>query len=70
MIESWEQLLANDGSRELDVWPHLENLACDIISRGAFGSSYEEGQKIFHLQNEYRDLMEELMQANYIPGFR
>lgn len=70
MTESWEQLLSKDGFCELDVWPHLENLTCDVISRGAFGSSPEGGQKIFHLQKEYIDLLKELMQANYIPGLR
>ncbi|KAM0015292.1 putative secologanin synthase [Helianthus debilis subsp. tardiflorus] len=47
MIHKWELLTAGVGSSEIDVWPYIINLAGDVISQTAFGSSYEEGQKIF-----------------------
>nr|QFS19012.1 cytochrome P450 72A695 [Cajanus cajan] len=49
MISVWKGMLSSDGTCEIDVWPFLQNLSCDIISRTAFGSSYAEGMKIFQL---------------------
>ncbi|KAB1216174.1 hypothetical protein CJ030_MR2G008658 [Morella rubra] len=70
MIGKWENLVAEKGSIELDVWPHLQNLASDMISRTAFGSSYEEGSMIFELQREQAELFMKLIQSVYIPGGR
>jgi len=49
MISKWKGLLSSDGTCEVDVWPFLQNLTCDVISRTAFGSSYAEGEKLFQL---------------------
>ncbi|KAI5421024.1 11-oxo-beta-amyrin 30-oxidase [Lathyrus oleraceus] len=49
MISKWKELLSPDGTCEIDVWPFLQNLTLDVISRTAFGSSYVEGTKIFEL---------------------
>ncbi|WCJ42773.1 Cytochrome P450 72A225 [Euphorbia peplus] len=70
MIEQWKQKIGDEGSIELDVWPELQKVARDIISRAAFGSSYQEGKKIFELQQELVLLTIEAMQSLYIPGFR
>ncbi|KAB1209461.1 Cytochrome P450 72A15 [Morella rubra] len=45
-------------------------LTADAISRAAFGSSYEEGKRIFELQTELIMLTLEAMQTLYILGFR
>jgi hypothetical protein len=63
-------MLSSDGSCEMDVWPFLQNLASDVISRTAFGSSYEEGRRIFQLQIEQAELAKTVMMKVYIPGFR
>ncbi|KAL3651108.1 hypothetical protein CASFOL_007511 [Castilleja foliolosa] len=71
MIEQWKALFSsNDESREIDVWPFLENLAGDVISQAAFGSSHKEGKRIFELQKETVKLVLELMQFIFIPGWR
>ncbi|KVD98123.1 cytochrome P450, partial [Cynara cardunculus var. scolymus] len=43
MIKRWETMFSNEKSLELDVFAHLQKLTGDVISRTAFGSSYEEG---------------------------
>ncbi|KAA8524064.1 hypothetical protein F0562_010506 [Nyssa sinensis] len=70
MMSKWEVLVSEKGSCELDVWPNLHNLACDVISRTSFGSSYEEGRRIFELQKEQAQLAQEVFDSFYIPGWR
>eukprot|EP00262_Sarcandra_glabra_P012805 TRINITY_DN337_c0_g1_i8.p1 TRINITY_DN337_c0_g1~~TRINITY_DN337_c0_g1_i8.p1 ORF type:complete len:514 (-),score=75.25 TRINITY_DN337_c0_g1_i8:166-1707(-) len=66
LISKWEK---SDGC-ELDVWDDLQNLTGDVISRTAFGSSYEEGRQIFQLQKQQAELVIQASQSIYIPGFR
>ena len=70
MISQWERLISEDGSCELDVWPYLENMSSDVISRTAFGSSYKEGRRKFELQKEQAQLFVKVSQSVYFPGLR
>ena len=70
MISQRERLVFEDGSRELDVWPYLEKLSSDVISRTAFGSSYKDGRRIFELQKEQAQLFVKVSQSVYFPGLR
>lgn len=70
MIEEWKEMAANQDTVEVDVWPELQRLSADIISRAAFGSNYEEGKKIFELLKQLTLLTLEAMQTLYLPGFR
>lgn len=70
MIEQWKQMVINQENCELDVWPQLQKLTADAISRAAFGTNYEQGKKIFRLQKELIQLTLEAMQTFYIPGLR
>ncbi|KAI3859921.1 hypothetical protein MKX03_006984 [Papaver bracteatum] len=71
LIERWIDLVGLSGeSYEVDVWPELQNFAGDVLSRAAFGSSIEEGKKIFELQKEQVKLVVEASQSFYVPGFR
>ena len=68
MINQWERLTSENGSCELDVWPYLENMSSDVISRTTFGSSYKEGRRIFELQKEQAQLFVKVSQSVYFPG--
>ncbi|XP_015164616.1 cytochrome P450 CYP72A219-like [Solanum tuberosum] len=71
MMNKWEILICNKNkSCELDVHPYFEDLTSDVISRTAFGSSYQEGMKIFQLQKELAELTRQAFQSVYIPGWR
>uniref|UniRef100_A0A803L8R1 Uncharacterized protein n=1 Tax=Chenopodium quinoa TaxID=63459 RepID=A0A803L8R1_CHEQI len=70
IINKWEVIIAETGSRELDVWHDLIKLTAYVISRAAFGSSYEEGQKIFELLKEQTDTSLLLLHSVYMPGLR
>ncbi|KAJ1284419.1 hypothetical protein BS78_03G202800 [Paspalum vaginatum] len=70
LVERWDGLVAADGQpRELDVWPEMQNLTGDVISRAAFGSSYLEGRRIFQLQGEQVQLVLHAMHKLHIPGY-
>ncbi|CAL5406655.1 unnamed protein product [Camellia sinensis] len=71
MINKWENNIAlTEGSCEVDVWPYLQTLTSDVISRAAFGSNYEDGGKIFKLQKELIVLIIQTVSTVYIPGAR
>ena len=71
MLEQWKKENSFlQGSCEMDIWPELQKLTADVISRAAFGSTYAEGRKVFELQRELLMLTVEAMQTLYIPGFR
>ncbi|KAH6788846.1 cytochrome P450 [Perilla frutescens var. frutescens] len=70
MLSKFEKIIPNDGSCEVDVWPYLQALSSDVISRTAFGSNYEEGRRIFELQKEQGRVVLQAFQKLYIPGWR
>ncbi|KAD0124597.1 hypothetical protein E3N88_44760 [Mikania micrantha] len=70
LIEKWEKLLNTENKCEVDVWPYIHSFTGDIISRTAFGSSFEEGKRIFELQDELGKLIVKALMSIYIPGSR
>ena len=70
IMSKWKVMVSTEGQCELDVWPYLETLTSDVISRTAFGSSYAEGRKIFQLQKEQAELVMQAAQTLYLPGMR
>lgn len=71
MISEWDSMVsAANGTCELDVWPSLQTLTKDIISRTAFGSSYQQGSTVFELQKQQVHLAITYMRSVYIPGSR
>ena len=71
-IAKWLELVGDSQTNycEIDVWPSLQNMTSDVISRAAFGSSFEEGRQIFQLQSEQVSLILKIFQSIYIPGWR
>ncbi|KAK8622589.1 hypothetical protein V6N13_117499 [Hibiscus sabdariffa] len=70
MINKWENMVSTEGCSEIDVWPYLVNMTRDVISRAAFGSSFEEGRRIFELLDDQINLTIKIIQSVYIPGWR
>ncbi|XP_060190318.1 cytochrome P450 CYP72A219-like [Lycium barbarum] len=70
MLRKWEEIVPNETSFELDVWPDLQIMTSEVISRTAFGSSYEEGRIVFELQKEQAEYVTDIGRSIYIPGSR
>ncbi|KAJ0763730.1 putative 11-oxo-beta-amyrin 30-oxidase [Helianthus annuus] len=70
MIHKWELIMAEAGSSEVNVWPYIDSLAGDVISRTAFGTYYKEAEKIFQIQKEQTDLILQMPFILHVPGGR
>ncbi|CAH9126890.1 unnamed protein product [Cuscuta epithymum] len=70
MVSKWEGRASREDYCEVDVWPDLQTMASDVISRAAFGSSYEDGRKIFELQTEQAMHVTDTLRQVYVPGWR
>ena len=60
--------MGSGKAQEIDVWPELQDLTGDAISRAAFGSSLTEGRRIFRIQSEQVQLLNSMTNL-YIPGY-
>ncbi|KMS98250.1 hypothetical protein BVRB_4g093990 [Beta vulgaris subsp. vulgaris] len=69
MVKEWEVMVSKTGSCEIEVWSCLHKLSADLISRAAFGSSYEEGKRIFELLTEQIKIAVPVLDSVYIPGW-
>ncbi|KAL1555698.1 unspecific monooxygenase [Salvia divinorum] len=65
-----ENKMSPEGVCDVDIWPYFENITSDAISRTAFGSSYEEGRRIFELQKEQASHVLGLLRTINFPGSR
>uniref|UniRef100_A0A1S4C4B7 Cytochrome P450 CYP72A219-like n=2 Tax=Nicotiana tabacum TaxID=4097 RepID=A0A1S4C4B7_TOBAC len=70
MLSKWEEIVPKETSFEFDVWPDLQVMTSEVISRTAFGSSYQEGRIVFELQKEQAEYVMEKGRSIYVPGSR
>lgn len=69
MLEKWSAM-SDSGEVEIEVSEWFQNFTEDVITRTAFGSSYEDGKAIFRLQGKQMALAADVFQKVFIPGYR
>ena len=72
MIASVEMMLDRwkCQDKEIEVYNEFKILTSEIISRTAFGSSYAEGQHIFHMLMQLAVIISKNKYRITIPGIR
>ncbi|XP_043700874.1 cytochrome P450 734A1-like isoform X2 [Telopea speciosissima] len=70
MLEKWSAKSDADGEVEIEVSDWFQTLTEDVITRTAFGSSYEDGKSVFRLQGQQMVYAAEAFQKVFIPGYR
>ncbi|KAL4297117.1 hypothetical protein GQ457_12G023630 [Hibiscus cannabinus] len=72
MLDKWSVTMTSSGTDaiKIEVSEWFQSLTEDVITRTAFGSSYEDGKAIFGLQAQQMVIAAEAFQKVFIPGYR
>lgn len=70
MLDKWWAMGDEKGEVDIEVSEWFQTLTEDVITRTAFGSSYEDGKAIFRLQAQQMVLAADAFQKVFIPGYR
>ncbi|KAJ6407142.1 hypothetical protein OIU84_010615 [Salix udensis] len=70
MLEPWYSTMSDSDEVEIEVSEWFQTLTEEVITRTAFGSSYEDGKAIFRLQAQQMVLAAVAFQRVLIPGYR
>lgn len=69
-VMGWSEEMEREGKVEVDVSEWYQNLVEDVITRATFGTSYDQGKAIFHLQSQQMVHATEAYHKVFIPGYR
>ncbi|KAG8503050.1 hypothetical protein CXB51_000834 [Gossypium anomalum] len=70
MLGKWEERRAGRDEFQMKVFKQLHDLSADIISRIAFGTFFEQGKRIFSLQEQQMQFFSLAVKSLNIPGLR
>ena len=70
MMSEWKAKMEKGGDIEIELSSQFEELTADVISHTAFGSSYEQGKKVFLAQRELQFLAYSTVFNVQIPALR
>ncbi|KAL0323109.1 UNVERIFIED_CONTAM: cytochrome [Sesamum angustifolium] len=69
-LNKWEAQSGGRDEFEIDVHKALQNLFADIICKAAFGSSFEEGKRIYELQDQQAVLALQADRSIFLSSLR
>lgn len=69
MVEKWSVMTDTDEV-EIEVSDWYQSLTEDVITRTAFGSSYDDGKSVFQLQAQQMVFAADAFRKVFIPGYR